>query len=95
MSIVMMALAIPLLAIFIKSDIAQALADAIRHNSGASAGASTRLLGELRAEVEVMRAELDETRGELELVRTELLETQERVDFAERLLAKGREEVGS
>ena len=65
-----------------KSSIGQSIADAIRHNSGASEGAAAR------RELEQMRADLDQLRAELEDVHTQLLETHERLDFAERLLAK-------
>jgi multidrug resistance efflux pump len=80
-----MALAIPLVAIVVKSDVGQAIADAIRHNSGAGRGAAAR------QEFEQIRNEIDQLRTELDDVRAPLLEAHERLDFAERLLAKAPE----
>lgn len=80
-----MALAIPLLAILVKSNVGQAIADAIRHNSGANEGAAAR------RELEQMRAEIDQLRADVEDVHAQLLETHERLDFAERLLSKSRD----
>jgi multidrug resistance efflux pump len=77
-----MALAIPLLAILVRSSVGQAIADAIRHNSGANEGAAAR------RELEQMRAEIDQLRVEVEDVRAQLLESHERLDFAERLLSQ-------
>lgn len=82
------ALSIPLAAIITKSSIGQAIADAIRHNSGADQGASTR------EQFEQLTADLDQMRGELDQARTEIAEVHERLDFTERLLAKGREDAG-
>lgn len=80
--------ATPLAWVVLKSPVGQALADAIAHNSGASAGASSRKqLEQLQGELDVLRGELDQTRGEL-------AEVHERLDFTERLLAKGRDESG-
>lgn len=73
---------IPLLAILTKSDIGQAIADAIRHNSGANEGAG------VRQELEQMRADLDQLRGELDGMHAELGEAHERLEFTERLLAQ-------
>src|SRR5450755_2691116 len=80
-----MALAIPLLAILVRSNVGQAIADAIRHNSGANEGAAAR------RELEQMRAEIDQLRADVEDVHAQLLETHERLDFAERLLSKSRD----
>ena len=80
------ALMIPLVVVISKSTIGQAIADAIRHNSGAAAGASSRELEGLRSEMEQLRLEMDH-------VHAELSETHERLDFAERLLAKGSEQT--
>jgi hypothetical protein len=63
-------------AVFIsRSRIGEAIADRIRG-------------GDPLAVTEV-RLELDQLRQDLDTVRHELAETQERLDFAERLLAKG------
>jgi multidrug resistance efflux pump len=80
-----MALSIPIIAILVKSDVGQAIADAIRHNSGANKGAAAR------RELEQMRAEIDQLRADVEDVHAQLLETHERLDFAERLLSKSRD----
>lgn len=77
---------IPLLAILVKSDIGQAIADAIRHNSGANEGAAAR------RELEQMRADVDQLRAELDGMNAQLLEAHERLDFAERLMAKAHEQ---
>lgn len=77
-----MALAIPLLAILVRSNVGQAIADAIRHNSGANEGAAAR------RELEQMRAEIEQLRVDVEDVRAQLLESHERLDFAERLLSQ-------
>ena len=82
----MLALSIPLVAVLAKSEIGQAIADAIRHNSGANEGAAAR------RELEQMRAELDHLRTELDDVHAQLTEAHERIDFAERLLAT-REDI--
>ncbi len=76
-----LALMIPLVAVVSKSDIGHAIADAIRHNSGASDGAATRL------EVDQLQLEVEQLRTDLEQVSGQLLEVHERLDFAERLLA--------
>jgi multidrug resistance efflux pump len=76
---------IPLLAILVRSDIGRAIADAIRHNSGANEGAAAR------QELEQLRAEIEQLRTDLDDMHTQLLENQERLDFAERLLAKSPE----
>lgn len=81
-----MALSIPIIAILVKSDLGQSLADAIRHNSGANEGAAAR------RELEQMRAEIDQLRAELDDVHAQLLESGERLDFAERLMAKPGEQ---
>jgi len=83
-----LALMIPLVAVISKSEIGQAIADAIRHNSGASKGAAARELDQMRTEVEQLRAEMED-------VHAQLLEAHERLDFAERLLAKAPEGPGS
>ncbi len=75
-----------LLALVARSDIGQAIADAIRHNSGANEGAA------VRRELEEMRSDLERVTGELEEVQQRLLESGERLDFAERLLARGQGE---
>jgi multidrug resistance efflux pump len=80
-----MALSIPIIAILVKSDVGKAIADAIRHNSGANKGAGAR------RELEQMRAEIDQLRAEVDDVHAQLLESHERLDFAERLLAKAHE----
>ena len=79
---VILVFAVPLLAIFVKSEIGLAIADAIRHNSGANKGAAAR------RELEQMRADVDQLRAELDDVHAQLLESHERLDFAERLLVK-------
>jgi multidrug resistance efflux pump len=80
-----LALCIPIVALVVKSDIGQAIADAIRHNSGANEGAA------VRRELEQMRVEVDALRTELDDVHAQLTETHDRLDFAERLLASSRE----
>jgi len=82
-----MVLMIPIIAIITKSEIGQSIADAIRHNSGASEGAAAR------RELEQMRAEIDQLRAELDDVHAQLLESHERLDFAERLLVKAPDQV--
>ena len=81
MLIPIIALMIPIVVIFTKSAIGLAIADAIRHNSGASQGAERR-------ELEQMQADLEQVRAELDQLRAELSETHERLDFADRLLAR-------
>lgn len=78
-----LALMIPIVAILSRSDIGHAIADAIRHNSGAGAGGS--------GELEQLRGEVDQLRAEMETMQSQLMEAHERLDFAERLLAKPRE----
>lgn len=80
-----LALCIPLVALLAKSDIGHAIADAIRHNSGAneSLGGGEQL--------QQMAAELEMLRGDVDQARSELSEVHERLDFAERLLARGQE----
>jgi hypothetical protein len=80
-----LALMIPIVAILAKSQMGLAIADAIRHNSGANEGAAAR------RELEQMRAEIDQLRADIEDVHAQLLESHERLDFAERLLAKAHE----
>ncbi len=75
-----MVLSIPLLAVLGKSEIGRAIADAIRHNSGANEGAAAR------RELEQMQGEVEQLRTELDDIHAQLLETHERLDFAERLL---------
>lgn len=77
-----MALSIPIIAILVKSEVGQSIADAIRHNSGANEGAAAR------RELEQMRADIDQLRTELEDVHAQLLESHERLEFAERLLVR-------
>ena len=77
-----MALSIPIIAILVKSEVGQSIADAIRHNSGANEGAAAR------RELEQMRADIDQLRTELEDMHAQLLESQDRLEFAERLLVK-------
>ena len=79
------ALCIPIVVVITRSEIGRAIADAIRHNSGANEGAG------VRRELEQMRAEIEQLRAELDDVHTQLLESHERLDFAERLLAKAHE----
>lgn len=81
----MTVLAIPIVAIISRSDIGRAIADAIRHNSGANEGAAAR------RELEQMRAEIEQVRLELDDVHAQLMESHERLDFAERILAKAPE----
>lgn len=76
-----MGVAVGLAHLFTRTDIGQAIADAIRHNSGANEGAAAR------RELEQMRAEIDQLRSELDGVHAELGEAHERLEFAERLLA--------
>ena len=64
------------------SPIGRAVADRIRGKSSAADG------GELRAELADHK---DAISQEVEAVRREVAELAERLDFAERLLAKGRE----
>lgn len=64
------------------SPIGRAVADRIRGKSSAADG------GELRAELAEHK---DAISQEVEAVRREVAELAERLDFAERLLAKGRE----
>lgn len=78
----------PLAYVILRSPVGQAIADAIQHNSGASAGASSR------KQLDQLQTELDALRGELDQARGELAEVHERLDFTERLLAKGRDESG-
>jgi hypothetical protein len=77
---------IPITAIFFaglfaigRGPLGQALAERLR------GGPSTDITGALQAQ-------LDEVRDQVELLRGELGDTQERLDFAERLLTKGREQ---
>ncbi len=79
--VVMLVLLVPLVAVLSKSEIGQAIADAIRHNSGANEGAAAR------RELEQVRTDIDQLRSELDGVHAELGEAHERLDFAERLLA--------
>jgi multidrug resistance efflux pump len=80
-----LALMIPIVAILVKSDFGRAVADAIRHNSGANEGAAAR------GELEQMRTDIEQLRAELDDVHAQLLESHERLDFAERLLAQRAE----
>lgn len=82
-----MALMIPLFVVVSRSEIGQAIADAIRHNSGATKGAAAR------RELEQMRADMDQLRTELDEVHAQLLEAHERLDFAERMLTKAPDTV--
>jgi hypothetical protein len=66
------------------SPIGRAVADRIRGKSSAAGGGA-----ELRAELADQKEALGE---DLEAVRREVAELAERLDFAERLLAKGRED---
>lgn len=77
-----LALCIPLLTIFLKSDLGKALAQSISGQSDPGiTGTALLQLDELHAEVEFLRQEHD-------AVRTELSAMQERLDFTERLLAR-------
>jgi hypothetical protein len=76
--VVILAMCIPLLAIFVKSDLGKALAHSI---SGQSDPGVLLQLDELHAEMEFLRQEHDLVRGELSAVH-------ERLDFTERLLAR-------
>ena len=78
-------LLVGLMAIIARTDIGQAIADAIRHNSGANEGAA------VRRELAMMKGQLDQVQVELDDVHTQLLEAHERLEFAERLLAKAPE----
>ena len=85
MPLVTLIILVVALGIISRSDIGQAIADAIRHNSGASQGAAKR------RELEEMRTELEHFRAELDEVHHHLQETAERLDFAERLLSSKAE----
>jgi hypothetical protein len=52
-----------------------------------------RLRATLQREIPDAAVRLDALEGELEDLRHQLTETQERLDFTERLLARGRDEV--
>lgn len=67
------------------SDVGQAIADAIRHNSGANEGAA------VRRELDEMRGSLELLQGEVGALENQLADAHERLDFAERLLAQTRE----
>jgi multidrug resistance efflux pump len=67
------------------SDVGQAIADAIRHNSGANEGAA------VRRELDEMRGSLEQLQGEVGALESQLAEAHERLEFAERLLAQARE----
>lgn len=87
MSFAILVLCIPLLAIFVKSDLGRALAQSISNQSDPGiTGAALLQLDELHAEVEYLRQEHD-------AVRTELSAVQERLDFAERLLTRSPDSV--
>jgi hypothetical protein len=64
------------------SPVGKAVAERIRHAGGANARADAR------QEVEQLRTDV---LGDLEQLRRDVSDLAERVDFAERLLAKGRE----
>lgn len=81
------ALCIPLLAIFVKSDLGKAWAQSISNQSDPGISrAALEQLDDLHAEVEFLRQEHD-------AVRTELSAVHERLDFTERLLARGEDPV--
>lgn len=83
MSFAILVLCIPLLAVFLKSDLGRALAHSV---SGRSDPGVLGALDELQAEMEFLRQEHD-------AVRTELSAVQERLDFTERLLARAPDSV--
>jgi hypothetical protein len=70
------------LVLIARSQIGAAIAHAIRVNATDADEEGLAVLGQ----------ELEEVKRELEAMRHELAETQERLDFAERLLASGREQ---
>jgi hypothetical protein len=74
-----------IVAILANSDVGQAIADAIRHNSGANEGAA------VRRELEGMQASLEQVQGDVELLPSQLTDAHERLEFTERLLAAHRE----
>ena len=65
------------------SPVGKAIAERIRRSGGAA------VPEDLRREVEQLRSEVE---GDVQQLRTEVGELSERMDFAERLLAKNREE---
>ena len=69
------------------SDVGQAIADAIRHNSGANEGAA------VRRELAEMRGSLEQLQGEVGALEHQLADAHERLEFAERLLTQSREPV--
>jgi multidrug resistance efflux pump len=83
----MFALLIVFFVILSRSEVGRAIADAIRHNSGAGRGAAAG------QELEQLRAEMDQLRTELDDVHAQLLEAHERLDFAERLLAQRNDQA--
>ena len=74
-----------IIAIVANSDVGQAIADAIRHNSGANEGAA------VRRELEGMQASLAQLQGDVEGLQSQLADAHERLEFTERLLAGQRE----
>ncbi len=75
-------LLVALIAVIANSDIGQSIADAIRHNSGASEGAA------VRRELEQMRGNVEQLQTDVESLHAQLGEAHERLDFAERLLTE-------
>jgi hypothetical protein len=67
------------------SPVGKALAERIRAPAAPGAAGAA---GDVRGELEAVRAEL---LSEVQQLRTEVSELNERLDFAERLLAKGRD----
>lgn len=64
-----------------RSEIGKAIAHSIRMTANRGAGG---------VEADQLRAEIAEVRAELDGVRQELAETHERMEFVERVLARGR-----
>jgi hypothetical protein len=62
-----------------RGEIGKAIAHAIRMRAGGG-----------QQDLEELRGELGELRRDLEQARQELVETQERLDFTERVVARGR-----
>lgn len=79
--VVAIVMLVPIVAMIVKSDIGQSIADAIRHNSGANEGAG------VRRELESMRGELDQLHNDVGDLQQQVLEAHERLEFTERLLA--------
>ena len=83
----MFALLMVFFVILTRSEVGRAIADGIRQRNATGGGAAAD------QELEQLRAEVDQLRGDLDDVRTQVLEAHERLEFAERLLAKGPPEM--